>query len=169
MNNTNEGRVVASHLLLRRQESLLLSRRFHTGWEDGKYSVVAGHVNPDESPVLAMIREAREEAGIRIDAENLEFAHVMHRRKAHGEVKVDIWFSCDTWEGTPHNAEPHKCDDLRWFTWNSLPTNLVEYVRTALLLIRDECKFSAYCDRSLLLFSGIDSRVRRVSTPSYNL
>ena len=87
---------VATHLLLRRSESILLLRRYNTGWEDGKYSVVAGHIDPDESAVDAMLREAWEEAGIRIEAENLEFAHVMHRRKVNGEERVDLWFLCET-------------------------------------------------------------------------
>src|SRR5437868_84124 len=116
-NKITQCRIVASHLVLRRSDSLLLMRRYRTGWGDGKYSVIAGHVEPGESPIEAMLREAWEEAGIRIEVENLEFAHVMHRRKANGEEKVDMWFSCERWEGIPHNAEPHKCDDLAWFTW----------------------------------------------------
>ena len=160
MNTKFTRGVVASHLLLGRPKSILLLRRYKTGWEDGKYSVVAGHVDPNESAIDAMLREAWEEAGIRIDAENLEFAHVMHRRKADGEEKMDVWFTCERWEGVPYNAEPQKCDDMRWFTWENLPPNLVDYVRTTLILIRDGYKFSVYNNQDLLHFSGTDSRVR---------
>ncbi|MET0464571.1 MAG: NUDIX domain-containing protein [Chitinophagaceae bacterium] len=159
---------MASHLLLQQQESILLLRRYRTGWEDGKYSVVAGHVDPGESAVEALLREAWEEAGIRIEAEHLEFAHVMHRRKEDGEEKLDVWFSCEKWDGVLHNAEPHMCDDLRWFSWESLPTNMVDYVRTALCLIREGYKFSVYHGQGLLHFSGADSRVKHASAlPQY--
>lgn len=162
MKNETKCRVIASHLFLRRSDEVLLLRRYRTGWEDGKYSVVAGHVESDESPIGAMLREAWEEAGIRIKIENLEFVHVMHRRKADGQEKLDVWFSCERWDGVPRNAEPQKCDDLRWFTWGSLPPNLVDYVRTALLLIKDGHKFSVYSEQKLLHFSDTDSRMKSV-------
>jgi 8-oxo-dGTP diphosphatase len=139
---------------------VLLLRRFNTGWEDGKYSVVAGHVESSESPIGALLREAWEEAGIRIEIGDLEFVHVMHRRKPSGEEKVDLWFACDKWYGTPHNAEPEKCDDLGWFSLENLPPNIVAYVKAALSLISNGQRFSVFYDQTLLHVSGDDSRLR---------
>ncbi len=74
------GIIAEVYLVLIREERILLLRRYQTGYEDGNYSLVAGHVEAEETCKEAMIREAEEEAGIEIDYENLEVVHVMHRK-----------------------------------------------------------------------------------------
>ena len=69
---------VAVHLLLVKNDRVLLLRRYNTGYEDGNYSVVAGHIEGGEDLKTAMIREAREEAGIEILRSNLEVVGVIH-------------------------------------------------------------------------------------------
>ena len=59
---------VAVYLLLLREEQVLLRQRHNTGYEDGSYSAIAGHVEPDERITHALVREAAEEAGIRLAA-----------------------------------------------------------------------------------------------------
>ena len=141
---TRHTLVAAVHLVLRREDKVLLLRRYRTGWEDGKYSVVAGHLDGDESVVAAMVREAREEAGLTLDARSLRFVHVMHRKRPDGQEAVDFFFSCSEWEGYPQNMEPHKCDDLSWFSESALPGNMVPYVRHALHSIREGHTLSVF-------------------------
>jgi len=57
---------VAVHLFFLRDEQILLLRRFNTGYEDGNYSVVAGHVDAGETVTQAAIREATEKPGCMI-------------------------------------------------------------------------------------------------------
>jgi 8-oxo-dGTP diphosphatase len=130
--------VPTSHLILIRDGKILLLRRFNTGFEDGNYSVVAGHLDGDETFRQAMVREAREEAGISIRPDEMEIVHVMHRRKGSGSdsERIDFFIRARGWEGEPRNKEPGKCDDLRWFDLDNLPGNVIPYVRQAIENVR---------------------------------
>ena len=122
--------VPESHLLLLRDERILLLRRRNTDYEDGKYSVVAGHMEDGETAREAICREAHEEAGIELTPDDLEFAHVVHR--ADRGQRVGFFFSARRWRGEPRNMEPHKAGDFRWFPLDALPDNMVPYVRRAI-------------------------------------
>ena len=132
----------AAHLFLVKDGEILLLRRYNTGYEDGNYSVVAGHLDGGENVKSAMIREAKEEAGIIIKPENLHFAHIMHRRSA--EERIDWFLMADNWEGEVQNCEPHKCDDLSWFSLDELPQNVIPYVRSAIEYWLQGVQFSEF-------------------------
>lgn len=122
--------ISAVHLFLIHSGKILLARRFNTGYEDGNYSVVAGHLDGNEEIKAAMIREAREEAGIELVAEDLQVVGVMHR-KSNNE-RLDFFLVAERWSGELCNCEPHKCDELVWVDLDSLPKNVIPYVRKAL-------------------------------------
>ena len=125
--------IVAVHLFLLRGNEVLLLRRNNTGYEDGNYSVIAGHLDGNEPARMAMVREAAEEAGIRVTPADLRFVHVMHRKEAGAsDERVDLFFAATSWYGQPVICEPEKCSELRWSALDDLPTNVVPYVRTAL-------------------------------------
>jgi ADP-ribose pyrophosphatase YjhB (NUDIX family) len=122
----------AVYLVLLEGERVLLLRRANTGFEDGNYSLIAGHVEVGESAMAAMVREAREEAGITLAVDDLQYAHTQHRRSAAGRIYFDIYFTARRWGGEPKNVEPAKCDDMRWFARTGLPDNLTPFVRLVL-------------------------------------
>ena len=68
----------AVYLMFIKDDQILLSRRFHTGWMDGKYSLVAGHLDGNESVTSAIIRETAEEAKVNITQDNLIPVTVIH-------------------------------------------------------------------------------------------
>ncbi len=123
--------VISSYVLFQRDNQVLLARRINTGYRDGEYGVPAGHIEKDEFATEAAIREIKEEVGVRIKPGDLRIAHIMHRHCGDHE-RIDFFFTATQWEGEITNTEPEKCDDLRWFAWDSLPTNTIHYVRAAI-------------------------------------
>ena len=118
------------HLFLVREGQVLLLRRFNTGYEDGKYSVVAGHLDGGEEVKTAAIREAREEVGIELSPQDLHVVGVMHRQS--DDERIDFFLVANEWAGRIANCEPDKCDRLAWFDLDDLPENVIPYVRRAL-------------------------------------
>ena len=110
---------------------ILLMRRFNTGWMDGMYSLISGHIDGNESVTDAIIREAYEEAQITLSSDDLKPATVLHR-KSPDEEYIDFFFVAEKWKGIPKIGEPDKCDDLSWFDINNLPTNTLPYIKDAL-------------------------------------
>ncbi len=122
--------IVAVHVLLFRDDSLLLLRRANTGYQDGNYSVPAGHLDGGETVTAAAIREAAEEVGIRLAPDDARHALVMHRMAER--ERIDFFVATSRWSGEPANREPGKCDELSWHRLDALPANTVPYVRRAI-------------------------------------
>ena len=137
--------VVDVHLLLLRNGQVLLGERQHTGYEDGKFHLPAGHLEAGESLVDALRREAREELGVRIDPADVTLAHLLHHHSAaSGQGRVAVFFAVRRWQGEPQNLEPDKCARLAWFSLDRLPSNLVPYARHALAQVTASVPFSLY-------------------------
>lgn len=123
--------VPASYLVLIKDSKILLIRRFNTGYEDGNYSMIAGHLDGEETFIQSIIREAKEESDIVVKKEDLDVVHVMHRKVPDHE-RIDVFILAKKWKGNPRIMEPDKCDDMRWFDIDKLPENVIPYVKQAI-------------------------------------
>lgn len=125
--------VTAVYLFLKIDGKILILRRCNTGYQDGNYQVPAGHIDAGELPTEALIREAKEEIGVDLTKEDLRLVHTSFRPK-HDETgdRVDYFFEASRWSGEIINAEPHKCDDLKWVKPDELPENTTPHVRVAI-------------------------------------
>ena len=128
------------HIFFFREDEVLLLRRANTGYEDGNYSVVAGHLDGNETVLEAAAREALEEAGV--TPTDLHIAGVMHHKS--NDERIDFFATATSWSGEVVNAEPDKCDDLSWFPVDGLPDNTIPYIKQALRNVLDQRPFDIY-------------------------
>lgn len=136
---------IAVYLILEQQNKILLLLRQGTGYADGSYSLVSGHVDADESVTHAMVREAKEEIGIDIKHEDLQCVHVMYQTyKPTGVTAASFYFHCTKWQGDIMNCEPNKCDQIAFFEYANLPANLIGPVKKALSDFKRGLFFSEY-------------------------
>ena len=86
--------IPAVYLILVKNSKILLLKRQNTGYEDGNYSFIAGHVDGNESLTQALIREAKEEAGVTLNPQNIKHVHTMHRHTNNVEdERLDFFFT----------------------------------------------------------------------------
>jgi len=132
----------AVHVLMIKDQHVLLLRRENTGYMDGAYSVPAGHLDGGETVHAAAIREVQEEVGVDLDPARLTIVHVMHRRS--DQERIDWFLTADLWAGQVVNAEPQFCAEIRWFPFEGLPDDVIPYVRKGIHHVLQGMAFSSF-------------------------
>jgi 8-oxo-dGTP diphosphatase len=130
-------------LLLRRDDTILLARRFNTGYQDGKLSLVSGHIENNETPTAAIIREAKEEVGISLHEADLKLVHAAHQICDDSD-RLNLYFETENWEGQVSNTEPEKCSELLWVKLVELPSDIVPYIASVIGAIANNQIYSEY-------------------------
>ncbi len=143
MTKERKKAIPAVYLLLRRGDEILLMRRQGSGYYDGWYSAPAGHVEAGELPLDGLARETKEELGIVINPQDARLVHTMYRTK-HDETgdRIDLFFVVEKWSGEITNAEPHKCEDIKWFSIKNLPEKTMHHVRDVIQNIENGINYS---------------------------
>ena len=106
-------------VLIRKNNKLLMFRREHTDFQDGKYCVPAGHVEPGETFREAAVRETLEEVGLQLRPDDLRHLHTQHTKGL--DTRIHLFFEATSWAGEPQNMEPHKHGPLTWLPIDNLP------------------------------------------------
>ena len=119
---------VAAFVLLEKEGKIFMIKRANTGWADGMWTIPSGHMEQGQTVLEAAIKETREEAGVIVKAEDLEFVHVHSVFDAY----VNFYFKTSVWEGEPHLAEPSKCSEVAWVPSDTLPEDSIMQVRSLL-------------------------------------
>ncbi len=123
-------------------ETLFL-RRANTSYQDGKLSLVASHVEENEDFKIAAVRESKEEVGVDILEENLNFSHIQIRNASDGE-RIDVFFEVTKWEGEIKNCEPEKCSELIWSIKEEKKDELIPQLFDILESVENKKVYSRY-------------------------
>jgi len=147
MNNMSDRFKLTSavYLILRKGNEVLLLQRINSIYHNNMYGLVAGHMDGNELGTSAMIREAKEEAGIELKHEDLRFVHLVHTlKRGIGDEYLDIFYEASEWEGAVRNMEPQKCGDLSWFQLDNLPSNVIPVITQVLNKVKNNEYYSEY-------------------------
>ena len=125
---------VGVHLLVVRSDGcVLLGLRRDTGWGDMRWHVPAGHLTRGETMVAAGARVAREDLRVEVEPHDLQHAvTVDHCEGPDYQARLEMFFIVERWEGTPINAERHRCARLEWHAMTALPLRTIGYTRAAI-------------------------------------
>ena len=105
------------------EREILLQLRQNTGYMNGYWEFAAGgHLEEGESFSEALIREVKEEIGVDILPEDLQFGTIIHFVE---EKYVIAYFRTKKYYGIPTIKDVDKVADLRWFPYNALPDNII--------------------------------------------
>ncbi len=121
-----------SLIFLIKDNMLCLGRRKNTGDMDGLLSVPGGHVESNESPLNAIVRESKEEAGIDLSLKNTYLFFTLYRKNQYVKHEtVDFFFVCTKWNGEIQNNELNKCEGFDFYNINELPKDMILSQRQA--------------------------------------
>jgi 8-oxo-dGTP diphosphatase len=125
---------LASYCLIRVNNTILVQRRFNTGYLDGEWALPSGHVIDGEDALAAASRELLEETSLIVKPDDWWFLCAMHRRT--DRTIIDLFFTSDKFLGAPRICEPTKCNGLAFFPMTALPRPSAGYIGVAIDCLR---------------------------------
>lgn len=136
----------AGYVLLEKDGKILMFKRKNTNWYDGFYNTPSGHVNGHETLRQAAVREVKEEVGLDVDIEDLEFVQMANRVSNGTEgycEYTEAYFKTTKWQGEPFMPKDELGEDMNWFSLDQLPENTLPYIKDA---IKSILKGNYYCE-----------------------
>jgi len=142
--------IFAVRLILEDQGKLLFLRQ--TKRNGGDFTLIGGNVEEHEFAREALVREALEEAGIRVEIIDLTLVHVLHRHKLKkNETLLVLYFKAARFSGEPGSREPKKFEDVHWLPISSLPEEVSKPTVQVLQCIQKGMIYSEFPGRAKTL------------------
>jgi 8-oxo-dGTP diphosphatase len=108
-------------LIFNKNKEILLMKRGKNSKNDvGYWAKPGGSIEFGETAVAMIKREIKEEINIELDIWG-ELPHTDHIVKKEGQYWMAINFLANYKKGKIKNMEPHKCDELKWFSLKKMP------------------------------------------------
>lgn len=118
----NRPKVGVGVLIFNKERKVLLGKRKNAHGE-GSWCFPGGHLEFNEEPEDAAIRETMEEVSIKIkNLKRGQFTNDIH--KEEGKHYITIFVIAEYDAGEIKTLEPEKCEGWQWFSWDNLPKPL---------------------------------------------
>lgn len=101
-----------------------------------------GHVDPDETPAEAAVREASEETGLPVELAEETIIHVDVHPGPNGHTHLDLRYLCTAPDHEP-TPPPAESQEVFWFSWDAAIEMADEGLRGLLLARRADHGFDA--------------------------
>ena len=131
---------VAVGVIILQDNKVLLQKRANTGYSDGLYALPGGCIDGKEPLTQACVREAKEELGIDVQLSDLQLVATCHAAGHTGHRPHELLLFCfqvTKYTGTLQNAEPHKCEEIRFFPLDQLPENSIKSMPKVLACLKN--------------------------------
>ena len=113
---------ITVNVLLKKNNKILLIKRKNTGYMDGKYAFLGGHVEEGESLRQAMVREVYEEGSIYLKEDDLTYICAI--RNGYSNY-INFYFISSKFDGIPKISEPDKEEEMIWVDIKNIPEEMV--------------------------------------------
>lgn len=136
----------AAFVIFRRDDGkIAFLLRQNTSWMNNYYGLPSGKVDIGESVSAAAIREAKEEVGVTIKLQDLNYLLTAYRTgDSPDKPWVDVIFEAEAWDSDLINAEPHMHAELAWFHPDQLPENTIPPIVFYMQQIKSGNKYAEY-------------------------
>ena len=112
-----------------------------TAENGGKYTLPGGTVEKMEFANKALKRECKEELGIKINKNDLQLVHVLHKKKTKGD-RITLYFQTSHWENQVACLEADKFEQVVWLPLDQLEEAISPTVQHVLEQIKIGSNFS---------------------------
>jgi 8-oxo-dGTP diphosphatase len=107
---------VATAVLVNSNRVLLCHRHPNRGWYPNVWDIPGGHIEDDETPAEAVVRELREELDVTI---RLNSTTPFRIYDPAPDLTLHAWVITE-WSGDITNLAPDEHDEIRWFDHDEL-------------------------------------------------
>ena len=114
-------------MLFNEDGKVWLQQRSSTGFLDGHFDFVSGHIDPGEDALEAAVREVYEESCVHVEPNDLKLVHI--NQTYLDNPYINFTYFANRWKGTAKIGEPHKCGSAGFYSLDALPRYVTLNVR----------------------------------------
>jgi len=128
----------AVFVMLEKNDEIFFLRRANTSWGSGLLTIPVGHIEKGDQVRETAIKEAKEEACVDIEINDLEFLHTDYVR----DIYTNFYFQAKKWTGEPAIGEPELASEALWINKNNLPDDITPQLKNLFEKIKQNSYFS---------------------------